>query len=152
MKLLWHLTVRAGVVSYLWLLKPQKRRVRGLILRDQSVLLVKHVGGRNQWTLPGGGMHADESPEDTLKREIYEELEINVLPVGDVGTVEVNRYGALTTYHILIATTVNRALIPDPVELREARWFDLKALPDDCSEVVRVAASRHIGQNEAAKD
>ena len=132
--------------------KPRQQRIRGLIIHEQDVLLVKHVGGKNQWTLPGGGMRIDESPEDTLKREIYEELNLDINIVGDIGTADVDRYGALTTYHILTANTIKTVLKPDPVELREARWFDLKALPDDCSELVRVAAGKYLDENGAVKD
>lgn len=143
---LWHFIVRIGVVSYLWLLRPRKRRIRGLIISNESVLLVKHVGGKNQWTLPGGGAHADEKPYETLKREIYEELKVEVKLQRDLGLMEVNRYGALTTYHILESTTDDKNIKPDRWELRDAQWFSIHQLPGNCSQAVKTALERHYKQ------
>lgn len=146
---MWHFIVRIGVVSYLWLLRPRKRRIRGLIISAESVLLVKHVGGKDQWTLPGGGAHANEKPFETLKREIHEELKIDVELQRDLGLIEVNRYGALTTYHILESTTDNKDIKPDRWELRDAQWFSINQLPDDCSQAVKTALERHYNQTSS---
>lgn len=59
-------------------------RVRccGLLYHQQSLLLVRHHMGREQylWTPPGGGMQFGESASQCLAREFFEEtsLEIHV--------------------------------------------------------------------------
>ena len=44
-----------------------------LIIRDQKLLLITHVGGEN-WYTPGGRSELDETPLQTMQRELQEEL------------------------------------------------------------------------------
>ena len=48
---------------------------------DGRVLLVKHVNG-GIWVLPGGAVDPDESPQDAVVREVWEETGIWVEPVA----------------------------------------------------------------------
>jgi len=45
--------------------------VYAIILKDDSILMVKPHHGL--WALPGGGMESDESVEEAIKREVFEE-------------------------------------------------------------------------------
>lgn len=63
-----------------------KRRigVRAVIYKDGKILAVKHKsktgGAKDFWAIPGGGLDPGEPLEAGLKREIYEELGIEVVP------------------------------------------------------------------------
>lgn len=48
--------------------------IKGIIRINGKYLLVKN--NRNEWELPGGRLEPNELPEETLEREIYEELNI----------------------------------------------------------------------------
>lgn len=48
---------------------------KGVVVKDGRIFLVHEPEG--WWGLPGGGMEYGESPADTLKREIYEELGVS---------------------------------------------------------------------------
>jgi 8-oxo-dGTP diphosphatase len=53
-------------------------RVAGLILMDDSLLLVKHVkGDKTYWLLPGGGVKLGENTRTALRREIKEEINLD---------------------------------------------------------------------------
>lgn len=54
--------------------------VSGLIIHNEKVLLIKRGGQtyNNYWSLPGGIIDFLESPEDALRREIYEETQVNI--------------------------------------------------------------------------
>ncbi|MFS0717358.1 NUDIX hydrolase [Arthrobacter sp. 1P04PC] len=46
----------------------------GVVIRDDSLLLAYwKQGGREGWTLPGGGLDLAEHPVDGCRREIFEE-------------------------------------------------------------------------------
>lgn len=53
----------------------------GLILKDKQILLIKKVGGpyNGKLDLPGGTIEFGETPEQTLIRELKEEVGINVI-------------------------------------------------------------------------
>jgi nucleoside triphosphatase len=56
--------------------------VGGLILkRDGQVLLTKSSKWRNRFTLPGGHVELGETVEEALKREIREEVGLEVRPI-----------------------------------------------------------------------
>lgn len=53
--------------------------VVGLIIRDDKILIGQHRPDQPmalQWEFPGGGIEPNESPEQALARELYEELGI----------------------------------------------------------------------------
>ena len=75
--------------------------VAGLILRDQRLLVCqrdKHAAFPLKWELPGGKVEQGESPLTALKRELKEELAIEVYRATEIfshdhaypGTIEVN--------------------------------------------------------------
>jgi ADP-ribose pyrophosphatase YjhB (NUDIX family) len=51
--------------------------VAGALVKNNRILLVKHKL-INKWQVPGGFQELNESIEDALKREIKEELNINI--------------------------------------------------------------------------
>ena len=59
-------------------LKPTISRtgVYGIAVKDGKLLLVKQCKGPHsgKWELPGGGIEAGETAEDTLRREFREEV------------------------------------------------------------------------------
>ncbi len=59
-------------------------RVAAIIVKDESVLLVRHEKqGRTYWLLPGGGCEYGESVGEALVRELKEEANLDIR-VGDL--------------------------------------------------------------------
>ena len=54
-----------------------RHRVAAVIIRDNKILLVKGKGWQELWT-PGGKIEEEEGEEDTLRRELKEELELSL--------------------------------------------------------------------------
>jgi 8-oxo-dGTP pyrophosphatase MutT (NUDIX family) len=50
--------------------------VKGIVVRDGAVVLVRNR--RDEWELPGGKLEIGESPERCVRREIDEELGLDV--------------------------------------------------------------------------
>ena len=71
---------------------------KAIIVRDEKFLaLYKHIDDEKLWDLPGGRMEFGETPEQTLHREIFEELCIEVKPVKLIDTWN---YVFENTYHV----------------------------------------------------
>lgn len=107
---------------------------KALITAGEAVLLVKerHADGSAFWTLPGGGVHAGESPVECLRRELREELDCRVV-VGDrtdsVLYAHHSTDGALTRYSVHECSLASRAT-PRPEEgALECRWARPEAFP-----------------------
>ena len=64
--------------------KPSKEvrlRVAAIVVRDEEILLVRHLkAGHSYWMLPGGGVAPGESLTDALVRELIEEACVQVQP------------------------------------------------------------------------
>ena len=57
-----------------------RRRASAVLLRDNGILMVRiSYHGRTWWCLPGGTIEPDETPEETIVRELREELNLRVL-------------------------------------------------------------------------
>ena len=55
-------------------------RAAGLILKNDELLLVKHVKGKHSyWLLPGGGIKLGEETKTALMREIKEEINLDCI-------------------------------------------------------------------------
>lgn len=101
--------------------------VVGVVMHeDGSVLLVEHVfHAVKPWGLPGGWMKRNEHPEDCIKRELLEELELRVEIERLLGT-ELSEPGLLGFAYLCRPT--------GPVgqisgELLDWKWTDPGAVP-----------------------
>lgn len=61
--------------------------IKTLIVKNDTFLAVYNLkDGRKLWDLPGGRMEFGETAEETLKREILEELNIEIKPIKVIDT------------------------------------------------------------------
>ena len=59
--------------------------VVGVVLRRNEILLVQTYHGGDKWSLPGGHVEKGESPCGGLKREIKEELGVEIEVLNTLG-------------------------------------------------------------------
>lgn len=101
----------------------------GVVLNTQGqILLVEHVlHPKHPWGLPGGWVDHQEDPAEAVRREIQEELALNV-EVGPIISMELpykhNHIDLAYLCHTN-ATTVE----VHTYELMDARWFSPDELP-----------------------
>jgi 8-oxo-dGTP pyrophosphatase MutT (NUDIX family) len=101
------------------------------VVRDgDRVLFVRHsYGNRRAWELPGGGRRSREDPAVAVRREMREELGIELIALRALGPVEVAGHHKRTRMHCFEARTGGAILRLADAELAEARWAPLDAPP-----------------------
>jgi ADP-ribose pyrophosphatase YjhB (NUDIX family) len=117
---------RAGV----WLTESHFTVTTGAVIVDERdrVLLLQHYfrpGGG--WGIPGGFMRQCEQPDETIRRELAEEvgLQIENIEIAFVRALE--RYNQLEIIFRCRSTGDPR---PAGFEVYHAEWFELGALPE----------------------
>ena len=101
--------------------------VVGVVFNAQNqVLLVEHVfHPHNPWGLPGGWVERNENPYETIRRELHEELDLDV-EVGPALLVRVSFHDHLDLAYLCSMTGEIGSL---STELLDYRWFDLADMP-----------------------
>ena len=59
--------------------------LKAIIVHEGRVLLMQNAQD-SKWQFPGGRMHVGEKPEEGVRREVKEELGVDVLPTSVVQT------------------------------------------------------------------
>ena len=114
-----------------------------LVVRDGRLLLIRRAiePWYGLWDIPGGFCDADEHPEQTVRRELLEEVGLEVRVTRLLG-MWIDRYGdpppgepPVTTLNIYYEAVPvdDREPTPDPAEALGFAWFGPDELPTDVS-------------------
>lgn len=102
-----------------------------------DVLLLKHSYGPDVWALPGGGLKPGEDPLLAARREVREELGVELPSIALFATLEeVISRSPHTAY--LFAATCDQRPKPDRREIVEARFFPSHSLPEPLGRTTRT--------------
>jgi mutator protein MutT len=103
----------------------------GAIIKDNEgrVLLLKHRFRPSPgWGIPGGFIEKGEQPEDALRRELREEVE---LEVEDVKLLTTRAFKEPKQIEILFTARAIDDTERLSFEIQKAAWFSLDELPTD---------------------
>ncbi|MFN8400065.1 MAG: NUDIX hydrolase [Anaerolineales bacterium] len=116
-----------------------------LVLNKENQLLMIKRTDNNRWGVPGGAMELGESLEDTVKREIKEEIGVEVKDLELFGV-----YSGQELYYkypngaevynvsaVYIIRNFAENVIVNPDEHSEYKYFDVRNLPEEVSPPIK---------------
>lgn len=100
-----------------------------IIFNDQKqVLLLKHrFRAGTGWGLPGGFLERGEQPIDAMRRELREEIG---LEVEDVEVFAARSFKKPKQVEVLFRARGNANVKPLTMEVERAEWFSIDSLPE----------------------
>ena len=120
------------IYTIVWkIFKPQTVGVRGIILKEDKILLVKH-SYLDSWFLPGGGLKQNETFENGLKRELKEELGITFQSAKLYGIYN-NFYEGKSDSIIVFLIDDFEMNFSKNSEIENFAFFEINQLPDKIS-------------------
>lgn len=98
--------------------------VTGIVIRDGKVLLARHTYGvgKGKLIVPGGYVQFNETPQDALKREFYEETKVVIEPKQILAI----RFNAKDWYVAFAADYVSGDASSDHDENDMVVWMDVR--------------------------
>jgi ADP-ribose pyrophosphatase YjhB (NUDIX family) len=117
---------------YWFIFRPTTRGVICLILSGDELLLIRQTYGRPAWTLSGGGFKKNETKEEAVKREVKEELGLNITPEY-IGQFTHNPEHKTDTVFCFVARIEKVDPKIDGLEIKEAKWWNINDLPENHS-------------------
>ena len=141
MRLVYRVAYRV-LQAWTFLRRPDVRGTMVAVVDGRQVLFVRHTyGDRARWELPGGWVQHGEDPAQAARREVAEEVGIDV-PLRSLGVLE----GRWDFKHELLSAFAadwpGGRRTYDPVEIAEVAWFPVDAPPGHCGPgALRVLAS-----------
>lgn len=130
MKFLIRYIYQASRMMWL-LLKPISMGVRLLMIRDDQVLLVKHVY-EPYWYIPGGAVEHNETLENAVRREAQEEAGATLHDLQLFGVYTNYEHGKSDHVIVFISQDFDLTCISDD-EIEFCQFFPLDTLPEDMS-------------------
>jgi 8-oxo-dGTP diphosphatase len=117
--------------------------------RDGRLLLLKHVFRPGSgWGIPGGFIKAGEQPEEALRRELREEVAVEL---DDVEVAFVRTLKRMQQVEVIFNCRSDGKPIPQSVEIECAEWFHLDALPPTLSRDQQQLIDRALARREKEK-
>ena len=98
----------------------------GIVISNDlgNVFWARRVGGDNAWQFPQGGVHPNETPEDALYRELYEEVGLTPASVRILGVTS-------SWLHYRLPKRLRRYNSSSRFREQKQKWYLLKLVGDE---------------------
>jgi NADH pyrophosphatase NudC (nudix superfamily) len=108
--------------------------VIAFIIHDDKLLLSRRIidPGKNKWDFIGGFLEKDEHPEQGLKREVREEIAVDLAEFRYFG-IYMDKYGdeKFSTLNIVYICELAGDPRINSREFDQLRWFEFSELPNE---------------------
>jgi ADP-ribose pyrophosphatase YjhB (NUDIX family) len=129
---------------YWFVFRPEEEGVRCALWRAGEVLMVRHSYGDRGWLLPGGRLKRGEAPAAGARREIGQEIGVDLEHWRQVGVVESTTLHKLDRTFYLHADVGGAEPRLDRPEFSEVMWWGGEAPPPGSSPDLVDAARRGL--------
>ncbi|HEY0100083.1 MAG TPA: NUDIX domain-containing protein [Pyrinomonadaceae bacterium] len=119
-----------------WLAEPRFMVTVGAVVLDDAgrVMLLNHEFRMGSgWGIPGGFMEAGEQPHEALRRELREEIGVELHEVELLGVRTLKRPQQVEI-HFRCRLRASETAAPQSMEINSVGWFDAGALPPGLSQ------------------
>ena len=128
--------ITRGRRAYWFVRRPVTLGVRSLVLDGDRVLLVR-THGRGRWHLPGGAVNRNETLADAARRETREETGCEIEIERFLGMYFTVWSWKSDHVAIFVARPLSPIALRFNLEIAEARFFPIAALPRNVEPTVR---------------
>lgn len=119
--------------------------VRAVIQDAAGRVLFVRRRDNGRWVMPAGSMELDETIEDALRREVWEEAGLTATALTLIAVYSHPRYSAVTAYgdpyqfvsFVFRVDSWEGDMVPDTDETTDAQFFAPDALPDNMPDLYR---------------
>jgi 8-oxo-dGTP pyrophosphatase MutT (NUDIX family) len=140
------------LVRVYWrIFRPTTLGARALVIRDQSVLLIRHtyIDG---WYLPGGGVNRSESFHTAILRELMEECGLLARDVKLFGLYYTDRQFKSDHVAVYLVKNFEQKTKPSDPEIAEIKWFPLSDLPKETTPASRRRIQEYLSNVVSSND
>ena len=99
-------------------------KVGGIILKDKKILVQRKNNNREECIIPGGKREGNETDFETLKRELEEELSLELTDIEYIGTYQDIAVFSGKPLQVIAYVTKTKGKIKCQNEIKEALWID----------------------------
>lgn len=99
-------------------------KVGGVILKDKKILVQRKKNNREECIIPGGKREGNETDFETLKRELDEELDVELLNTEFLGGYDDIACFSDEPIYVQTYLTEIKGRIKCKNEIKEAIWID----------------------------
>jgi ADP-ribose pyrophosphatase YjhB (NUDIX family) len=133
------------VRRFYWrLFRPKTRGVKCVIEYSGKVLLVRLAYAHDKWTFPGGRVKRGETFEEGAKREVKEEVGINLQQIVNIGEYQGRREYKKDTVQCFWGQVESAFFSIDEMEIAEADWFIPAELPSHRAPTVDIIMQMYL--------
>ena len=109
--------------------------VRGVIFKDAKILLLREIADNGRWTLPGGWADVNQTPSESVIREVFEEsgFQTRVVKLLAVYDREKQQHPPAFPYHIyklFFHCEIIGGEAKVSIETSEIAWFGEDEIPE----------------------
>ena len=125
---------------YWFVFKPTTSGVKCLIENSkQEILFIRNTYGSKKWNLPGGKIEKGESPEEAVRREVREELNIYLGKVAEVKSFLSTLEYKKDKIFVFRSQVLDNKFKVDKKEISDAKWSPASNPPRPLSKIAELA-------------